>query len=106
MSLNYPLSISQVDLREDRVQSRCRPPLMVLIQEDGRLAHLQPQLLDPLGVIDREQEGPSALLRPNGSHEGEVLWKFGLWKVEKRREVSRLLNHTRRATAGGGRHFL
>lgn len=80
MSLNYPLSISQVDLLEDRVQSRCGLPPAVLIQEDGRLADLQPHLLDPLGVIDGEQEGSCALLSPNGCHEGEVLWKFGLWE--------------------------
>lgn len=80
MSLNYPLSISQVDLLEDRVQSRCGLPLTVLIEEDGRLADLQPHLLDPLGVIDGEQEGLCALLSPNGCHDGEVLWKFGLWE--------------------------
>lgn len=51
-ALNYPLSISQVDILEDGVHIRCGLPLMVLIQEDRRLAHFKPQLLDPLGIID------------------------------------------------------
>lgn len=79
-SFNYPLSISQVDLLEDRVQSWSRLAPTVLIPKDGRVSHLQPQLLDPLGVVDGQQEASCALLRPKGRQEGEVLWKLGLWK--------------------------
>lgn len=86
-SFNYPLSISQVDILEDRVQSRTGTALTVLIPEDRRLAHLQPQLLDPLGIIDREQEASRALLSPKGRQEGEVPWKAGVWEERRGEQV-------------------
>lgn len=51
---------------------------MVLIEEDGRAAQLQPHLLDALLIVNRDQEGLAAFLGFHGSQDGEVLRKIRL----------------------------
>lgn len=52
---------------------------MVLIEEDGRAAQLQPHLLDALLIVNRDQEGLAAFLGFHGCQDGEVLRKIRLW---------------------------
>ena len=57
---------------------------MVLVQEDGRAAHFQSELLDALFVVHRQQEGLAALLRLHCSQDGKVLRERITWQVGRR----------------------
>lgn len=52
---------------------------MVLIEEDGGAAQLQPHLLDALLIVNGDQEGLAAFLGFHGCQDGEVLRKIRLW---------------------------
>lgn len=54
---DHSLPVSQVDRAEQGVFLRGRFSVLVLVQEDGRAAHLHAQLLDALLVVHGQQEG-------------------------------------------------
>lgn len=73
-----PLAVRQVDAREEWVALGPRLPRVVLVEEDGRAAQLQAQLLDALLIVQGDQEGLAALL---GFHSGENGKVLGEWRV-------------------------
>lgn len=73
-----PLAIRQVDSREEWILFRPRLPCVVLIEEDGGAAQLQPHLLDALLIVNGDQEGLAAFLGFHGCQDGEVLRKIRL----------------------------
>lgn len=79
--MGYLLAIGQVDAREEWILFRPRLSCVVLIEEDRGAAQLQPQLLDALLVVNRDQEGLAAFLGFHGSQDGEVLRKIRLWNT-------------------------
>lgn len=78
------LSVGQVDSSEERVVLGSGFSLMILIEEDGRAAHLDAQLLHALLVINGEQEGLTPFLCSHRRYDGEIGWKDGRCK---RREI-------------------
>lgn len=71
------LSVRQVDPSEERVVLWAGFTHVILVQEDRRAAHLQSELLDALLIINRQQEGLTALLRLHRRQDREVLREHG-----------------------------
>lgn len=69
----HSLPISQIDFLKNRVELWSRLASVVFIEEYGWSAHLQPQLLDSLIIIQRHQEELRVLLSIHRSHQREVL---------------------------------
>lgn len=67
------LSVGQVDASEEGIVLRAGFARVVLVQEHWGTTHLQSQLLDALFIVQRQQEGLTALLRLHRGHDGEVL---------------------------------
>lgn len=86
------LSVSYVDSSEEGVVLRAGFACVVLVQEHGRSAHFQSELLDALFIVHRQQEGLAALLRLHCGQDGKVLrehitWQNGRFVGQRERKV-------------------
>ncbi|TFJ97132.1 transmembrane protein 184A [Platysternon megacephalum] len=75
----HSLAIGQADPAEERVSLRRRLPGMVLVEEDGRAADLQAQLLLPALHVPPQQVGLAALPGPLRRQDGEILGEGAIW---------------------------
>lgn len=76
------LSVSKVEVTEQRVVLRVWLASLILIQEDRRASHFHAQLLDSLTVVNGQQEGLEAEFGAHCGQDGEVLRKNTFYKAK------------------------